>query len=67
MTHLHTEIQGRLTSECQHNSIRPFLFNHKSDVLRCDGKVIDFICQLMVCLYCGDIGIDKDRGDVLFF
>lgn len=66
-TYLHSKIQGCLASECQHDSIGPFFLNHVSDVLRCDGKVVDFIRQLVVGLYSGNIGIDKNRGDLLLF
>lgn len=66
-TYLDSKIEGRLTSECQHDAIRPLFLNHMSDVLRCHWKVVDLVCQLMICLYSSDIGINKDRGDVLLF
>lgn len=66
-TYLHSQVQGRLASESQHDSIRPFFLNDVSHILGCDGKVVDFICQLMIRLYGGNIGIDEDRGHILLF
>ena len=58
--YLHSEIQGRLTTKCQHDSIWPLFLNDVCDVLGCHGKVVYLVCELMICLYGGNVGVDKD-------
>jgi hypothetical protein len=36
------------------------------NIFRCDGEVVDFVCELVVCLNGSDVGVDEDGLDAGF-
>jgi len=62
--HLHTQIQGGLTTKGKHDTIGLLALNDVGNIFGGYGQVVDLIGQLVVGLDSRNVGIDQDRLDV---
>ena len=58
--HLHTQVQGGLTTEGEENTIGALALNDVGNILGGDGEVVDFIRKLVVGLDSRNVGVDQD-------
>ena len=58
--HLHTQVQGGLTTEGEENTIRALTLNDVGNIFGGDGEVVDFIRKLVVGLDSRNVGVNQD-------
>ncbi|GFF30855.1 LOW QUALITY PROTEIN: hypothetical protein IFM46972_03049 [Aspergillus udagawae] len=61
--HLHTKIQGSLTTERQKDAVGSFSLNDVSHIFGGNGEIVHFIGEFVIGLDSRDVGVDQDRRD----
>lgn len=61
--HLHTQVQGGLTTEREEDTIGSLPLNDIGDILGGNGEVVHFIRELVIGLNRRNVGVDQDGLD----
>jgi len=64
LVQLDTDVQGRLSTECQQDTVRALLLQHVGDIVGGDGQEVDLRGEVVRGLDGSDVGVDEDRVDV---
>jgi hypothetical protein len=64
--HLHTKVQGGLTTERQEDAVGAFSLNDVSHIFGGNGEIVHFIGEFVIGLDSRDVGVDQDRRDTGF-